>query len=166
MINDDKTGRSAWAKGGCRNTVSLWSQYYSLFFSLSQSHYFCFSAHVSCSEMGDKSATATHTHWYTHTHTQWTDGAAWSVWQITSLVVGLNPMPTDATNRPLWRDLKSLTQTVSYILSILSSCTYLTWDIYIPCFQFDLQKHQNTPSKQKRLNIKVLCINCHARDAF
>lgn len=63
-----------WAKGGCRNTASLWSDYCSphcLFFSLSLTllHlsvcfgplflspplllYLCFSAHVSCNTMGE-----------------------------------------------------------------------------------------------------------------
>lgn len=67
-------------------------------------------------------------------------------------------------NRPLWRELKWLNaRTHTSTLRRTCNCElhtkylrlmYLARVIYIPGFQFDLQKHQNTSSKQKRLNIK------------
>lgn len=94
-----------------------------------------------------------------------TDGAAGSVWQITLLVVGLNPAPTAVSS--------STTQNLSRVTVIRARtcrrtqrerCRYEQNTEYlppvrlelfiIPGFLSDPPKHQKPISRQKRLNIK------------
>lgn len=94
-----------------------------------------------------------------------TDGAAGSVWQITLLVVGLNPVPTAVS--------PSTTQTLSHVTVMCARTCHHTQRerelplrakrrassagasgvIYIPGFLSDLRKHQKPISRQKPLNI-------------
>lgn len=112
-----------------------------------------------------------------HTHTGRTDGAAWSVWQITLLVVSLNPMPTAPLRSTPPTVLCGENQshqvqaqadgraTVSHILNNLL-LMYLAWVIYILGFQSDLQKHQKHTFKTKAAKYKVLCIRFNSGNLF
>lgn len=176
-----------WAKGGCRNTVSLWLEYcspYSLFFSLSLtllhlSVYFCPSFFSICAFLFPTCLAARWVmfrlqqvtclrlpHTLTHSLNRWSAMVC-----LADYLVGgqTEPdahcsSPVNTTNRPLWREWKWL-NAHTHTSTLWPTCNcelhtkylrlmYLARVIYIPGFQFDLQKHQNTSSKQKRLNIK------------
>lgn len=95
-----------WAKSGCRNTVvGLLFSHFLLFLIISHSshlsvHFCPFTPHPTICAflcLAGKWLRMGQQQWHVcHKHAAWTDGAAWSVWQITLLVVRLKSMPTAA----------------------------------------------------------------------
>lgn len=179
MINDDKTGWSAGPRVAvgtlcpCGHSIVLpissFSQHLSHFSTspsvFAPSFFTIFSACYPRVLQQDRWRVCDCNTHSLNTHTAWTDGAAWSVWQITLLVVRPNPMPTapHATKRPLWRELNThtATETVSYILK---SSTHVPCMSYLyPRLSVWPPKTSKHTFKTKASKYKVLCINCHTR---
>lgn len=180
MINDDKTG---WSAGPRVAVGTPWSDYCCpsfLFFSSSLPllhlkvcfflllffHYSCFSTHVPCSR------------WHVcHKHTAWTDGAAWSVWQITLLVVRLHSdahccSPFNTTNCPL-RPLKCAHTCQHTQAEVRLWAKYWASSPRVPCVSYLYPRISVWPPKTskcifktKASKYKVLRMSCRTRDLF
>lgn len=177
MINDDKTARSAWPRAVVGTPWQIITLPVIPVF-LIVSHLFpsfrlnwCFSLHVRQRGGWGLDSSGWHVR---NEHTALTDGAAQSVWQLTLLVVRLNPYdhcslpsppPTVLCGLKMPIHIPKHSDRSAIVRQMLSIFSYWTLSYLYAQISASPPKHHSN-SKTKASKYKVLCISCHKRDLF